>query len=132
VRLAACAPALPAFRKAYPEIGIDLALTEDTELGPGRGIDLSVRLGAPADKSVVTHQLTSADRQFCASPSYLARAGTPSVPNDVSKHDCLTYRRTAEAATWIFRKGRTKGHLGQQKRKSVYLYSPLRMSRDRW
>jgi DNA-binding transcriptional LysR family regulator len=102
------APALPAFREAYPQMAIDLTLTEETELLPGRGIDLVIRLGAPADKLVVTHQLTSADRQLCASPSYLARSGTPSVPNDLSKHDCLTYRRAAEPATWTFRKGRTE------------------------
>ena len=102
------APALPAFRKAYPRIAIDLALTEETELSPGRGIDLVIRLGAPADKSLITHQLTSADRYLCASPTYLARAGTPSVPNDLNKHDCLTYRRAAEPATWTFKKGRTE------------------------
>ena len=62
------APALPAFRAAYPQIAIDLALTEETELAPGRGIDLVIRLGAPDDKMVVTHQLTSADRHLCASP----------------------------------------------------------------
>ena len=101
------APALPAFRKAYPQVAIDLALTEETELAPGRGIDLVIRLGAPEDKSIVTHQLTSADRQLCASPSYLARVGTPSVPSDLSEHDCLTYRRVAEPATWTFRKGRS-------------------------
>ena len=102
------APALPAFRKAYPQVAIDLALTEETELAPGRGIDLVIRLGAPEDKSIVTHQLTSADRQLCASPSYLSRVGTPSVPSDLSKHDCLTYRRAAEPAAWTFRKGRTE------------------------
>ena len=102
------APALPAFRKAYPQVAIDLALTEETELAPGRGIDLVIRLGAPEDKSIVTHQLTSADRQLCASPSYLARVGTPSVPSDLNKHDCLTYRRAAEPAAWTFRKGRTE------------------------
>lgn len=102
------APALPAFRKEYPQVAIDLALTEETELAPGRGIDLVIRLGAPQDKSIVTHQLTSADRQLCASPSYLARVGTPSVPSDLGRYDCLTYRRAAEPATWTFKKGRTE------------------------
>jgi DNA-binding transcriptional LysR family regulator len=102
------APTLPAFRAAYPQIAIDLALTEETELAPGRGIDLVIRLGAPDDKTVVTHQLTSADRHLCASPSYLTRAGTPSAPADLRKHDCLTYRRAAEPAIWTFRKGRVE------------------------
>ncbi|GAC1434161.1 MAG: LysR family transcriptional regulator [Burkholderiaceae bacterium] len=102
------APALLEFRKSYPQIGIDLALTEDTEIAPGRGIDIAIRLGAPNDKTVVAHQLTSAERQLCASPSYLARAGSLTVPADLSKHDCLTYRRAAGPAIWIFRKGRVE------------------------
>lgn len=102
------APALPSFRAAYPQIAIDLALTEETELAPGRGIDLVIRLGAPEDKTVVTHQLTSAERLLCASPSYLARAGVPSVPVDLGRHDCLTYRRASEPAIWTFRKGRSE------------------------
>lgn len=102
------APVLPAFRKAYPQVAIDLALTEETELSPGRGVDLVIRLGTPEDKSIATHQLTTADRRLCASPSYLARSGTPSVPSDLGKHDCLTYRRAAEPAIWTFKKGRAE------------------------
>jgi DNA-binding transcriptional LysR family regulator len=102
------APVLPGFRAAYPQVAIDLALTEDTELAPGRGIDLVIRLGAPEDKTVVAHKLTSADRRLCASPSYLARAGIPSAPADLGRHDCLTYRRAAEPAIWTFRKGRVE------------------------
>lgn len=102
------APALPGFRRAYPQIAIDLTLTEETELTPGRGIDLVIRLGAPDDKTVVAHLLTSADRRLCASPSYLARAGTPGAPADLGQHDCLTYRRAAEPAIWTFRKGRAE------------------------
>lgn len=97
------APALPSFRAAYPRIGLDLTLTEELDLMPGGGIDLAIRMGAPADKTVVAHQLTAADRRLCASPGYYARAGMPNRPEDLAAHDCLTYRRAAEPALWTFR-----------------------------
>jgi DNA-binding transcriptional LysR family regulator len=106
------APALPAFRAAYPLIAIDIEFTEETELTPGRGIDLVIRLGAPNDKSIVTHQLTTAGRKLCASPKYLARAGAPRTPADLAHHDCLTYRRASEPAIWTFR-GR-RGEVSQR------------------
>lgn len=96
------APALPAFRAAYPLIGLDLTLTEELDLMPGGGIDIAIRMGAPADKSVVAHQLTSADRRLCASPAYYERAGVPRTPAELARHDCLTYRRAAEPAIWTF------------------------------
>lgn len=96
------APALPAFRAAYPLIGLDLTLTEELELMPGGGIDIAIRMGAPADKSVVVHQLTSADRRLCASPAYYERAGVPRTPTELAGHDCLTYRRASEPAIWTF------------------------------
>jgi DNA-binding transcriptional LysR family regulator len=99
------APALPAFRAAYPLIGLDLTLTEELELMPGGGIDIAIRMGAPADKSVVVHQLTSADRRLCASPAYYERAGMPRTPAELAGHDCLTYRRAAEPAIWTFQDG---------------------------
>ncbi len=96
------APALPSFRAAYPRIDLDLTLTEELELMPGGGIDIAIRMGAPADKSVLAHQLTVADRRLCASPAYYDRAGVPARPEDLAAHDCLTYRRAAEPALWTF------------------------------
>lgn len=102
-------PVLPSFRRTYPGIAIDLEFTEETELAPGRGVDIVIRLGAPDDKSTVAHQLTSADRRLCASPAYLALAETPGKPDDLAGHDCLTYRRASEPAIWMFcgRRGET-------------------------
>ena len=97
------APALPSFRTCYPLVALDLTLTEETELAPGRGIDIVIRLGAPDDKTVIAHRLTSARRVLCASPVYLARAGIPATPAELVRHDCLTYRRAAEPAIWGFR-----------------------------
>lgn len=96
------APALPGFRAAYPLIDLELTLTEQLGLMPGHGVDLVIRMGAPTDKSVVAHKLTSPSRKLCASPGYYARAGMPRAPADLGGHACLAYRRAAEPALWTF------------------------------
>lgn len=95
-------PALPSFRAACPEVEVDLTLTETVEIAPTRGVDLVVRLGAPAEKSLVAHRLASAERFMCASPAYFARNPPPAGPDDLARHDCLGYRRDFEPPVWVF------------------------------
>lgn len=95
-------PALPSFRAACPEVEIDLTLTETVEIAPIRGVDLVVRLGAPAEKSLVAHRLASAERILCASPAYFARNPPPAGPDDLGRHDCLGYRHAFEPSVWVF------------------------------
>ena len=65
-------PHLAAFRAAHPAVEIDLTLTEAPSQLPVEGIDLVIRLGAPAEKSFVAHVLANEHRVLCASPCYLA------------------------------------------------------------
>ncbi len=53
-------PAVAGFRAALPQVEIDLGLTGETELRPGDGVDLVIRLGLPAGKSVADVPLASA------------------------------------------------------------------------
>ncbi|MDJ0389072.1 LysR family transcriptional regulator [Roseomonas sp. E05] len=95
-------PSLRGFREAFPEVSLDLALTELPDIAPANGVDLVIRHGLPAEKSLVGHPLASARRILCASPAYLARRPPPRRPQDVLAHDCLGYRREAEPVVWIF------------------------------
>jgi len=95
-------PALPSFRAACPEVDIDLTLTETVEIAPTGGIDLVIRLGAPVEKSVVSHRLASGERAMCASPAYFDRIAPPSGPDDLARHACLGYRRAFEPSVWVF------------------------------
>jgi DNA-binding transcriptional LysR family regulator len=96
-------PALPSFRAAFPEVDIDLTLTEEVDLRPTHGTDIVIRLGRPpAEKSLVTEPLASARRLLCASPAYLERHPPPSGPDDLARHACLTYRRAHEPTVWVF------------------------------
>jgi DNA-binding transcriptional LysR family regulator len=96
------APLLPKFLAAHPNVAVDLQLTEAVEIVPGEDVDLVVRLGAPVEKTLVSHRLASGRRILAASPDYLARAGMPAEVEDVGAHDCLTYRRAETGPVWIF------------------------------
>lgn len=111
-------PALPSFRAACPEVEIDLTLTETVEIAPTRGVDLVIRLGAPAEKSLVAHRLASAERVMCASPAYFAGHPPPAGPDDLDRHDCLGYRHAFEPSVWVFETARG--------RREVAVSGPLR------
>ena len=95
-------PLLPGFLRAHPRMTMDLRLTEAVDIAPGKGVDLVIRLGAPAEKSLVSHTLASGRRVLAASPGYLARAGAPRRIVDLAEHACLTYRRGEAEPVWIF------------------------------
>ncbi|MCE6983071.1 LysR family transcriptional regulator, partial [Pseudomonas frederiksbergensis] len=82
-------PAIPAFLKAYPDITLDLRLTDQIVGLVDAGIDVALRMGALPDSSLVARPLAPSRRVICASPDYLGRHGTPRHPEDLRKHNCL-------------------------------------------
>lgn len=88
---------------------LDLGLTGETELRPSGGTDLAIRLGLPAEKSVVGVQLASARRILCASPAYLARRGARPRRRRRPRTDCLGHRRESEPLVWMFEAERGGG-----------------------
>jgi DNA-binding transcriptional LysR family regulator len=67
------------------------------------GIDLAVRIGELADSSLVARKLAPNNRVVCAAPSYFRRAGRPSAPDELSRHNCLIYKRGNDRPVWHFR-----------------------------
>lgn len=95
-------PALPSFRALYPEVSVDLRLTETVDIAPSHGVDIAIRLGRPDEKSLEAERLTSDRRLLCASPDYFARCPPPRNMGDLDRHDCLTYGQDTEPAVWVF------------------------------
>ncbi|MDA5193158.1 LysR family transcriptional regulator [Govanella unica] len=79
------------FLATYPEVRIDLQLTDRFVDLLDEGFDLAVRIGELRDSSLIARKLTSARRLTCASPDYLEAHGTPQHPNDLRQHNCLGY-----------------------------------------
>jgi DNA-binding transcriptional LysR family regulator len=74
----------------------------------GKGIDVAVRSGPLSDSSLVTHKLGAVPYWLCASPKYLATHGTPTLPDDLDRHHCLTIlsESLSEIMPWTMRRGK--------------------------
>lgn len=86
------APLLPAFKRRYPGIDIEL-IGSDRRLDHRlEQIDVSLRIKAQLSDSLVARRIASRAFLFCAAPAYLAHAGTPRTPEDLQQHACLLFR----------------------------------------
>lgn len=100
-------PALPRFLERYPDIEIDLELS-DRRADLLAEADLAIRLGDLGDAPLVARKICDVQRVICAAPSYLARRGTPRRPEDLLSHRCLSVSGFPELRRWPFetRQGR--------------------------
>ena len=99
------APLIPSFLALYPDLKIDLWLTDNDLDLTEHGIDLAIRTGDLSDSTLIGRQLASSPRVICASPQYWAAHGKPTTPEALMDHNCLTYRFEfgTAAALWQFR-----------------------------
>lgn len=84
------APRLNEFLDRYPEVKLDLHLTDHLEDIIREGFDLAIRIGELQDSSLVARKLAPDTRVIVASPKYLQRAGTPKTLADLELHNCLS------------------------------------------
>ncbi len=84
------APYLPAFLDKYPEIQLDLHLTDNFVDIIRDGFDLAIRIGELQDSSLVARKLSPDTRLIVAAQSYLDRHGTPKSLKDLEDHNCLS------------------------------------------
>jgi DNA-binding transcriptional LysR family regulator len=91
------APLISDFVKRYPEVQVQLQLTVNPPPLTEDAFDVCIRFGEPPDARVVARRIASNRRLICAAPAYLARHGTPQVPNDLAQHNCIGIRQGDEA-----------------------------------
>ncbi|ART48854.1 LysR family transcriptional regulator [Acidovorax carolinensis] len=95
-------PRLPAFLRAYPEVRLELDLSDKLRSLTLEGLDLAIRHTAVAPDTHVAWLLCTTQSVLVANRAYLRRTGTPKTPDDLRQHDCLHYPRTQEAPAWTF------------------------------
>ena len=97
-------PILAQFMQEYPQVSIDLNLSDGYVDPVSQGIDFAVRFGALADSTLHARLIGENRRVVCASPLYLARHGTPQHPEDLTRHECLVMRFGINIAReWTFK-----------------------------
>jgi DNA-binding transcriptional LysR family regulator len=96
------APLLPEFLARYPEISIDLHLTDAIVDLVGEGFDASVRIATLPDSSLVARTLTPMPRYLVGAPAYVAKYGRPKHPDQLLEHRCVDYAYTLTPGHWRF------------------------------
>lgn len=82
-------PVLPEFLRRYPEIELDLTVSDQLIDIVEEGADMVVRSGVQPDSSLVARKICDVERMICAAPSYLRQNGTPRTPDELLQHNCL-------------------------------------------
>jgi DNA-binding transcriptional LysR family regulator len=96
------APTLPEFFRRYPDIAVDLHLTDAQTDLIGDGFDAALRIAVMEDSSLVARLIAPVRRFVAASPTYIARYGRPQHPHDLGAHQCLSYGNRAKRDIWRF------------------------------
>lgn len=96
------APILPPFFRMYPDVAIDLHLSDALVDIVGDGFDAALRIGDLQDSSLVAQKLCPVAPVVAASPAYLAEHGLPCHPSDLAAHHCLGYAYRPRRDVWHF------------------------------
>lgn len=96
------APAFCSFMRAYPEIEVQVDLSDRMANLQDEGYDLAIRLGPLTDSTLIAKRLAPDRVIVVAAPGYLAVNGTPAKPEDVAAHSCLVL---GDAFAWTFEDG---------------------------
>ena len=96
------APILPDFTARYPEISLDVAISDRVVDLVEEGYDLAVRISRNLQTTLVARPIASTRLVVCAAPAYLERHGVPRVPEDLAAHNCLSYSYSATGNEWHF------------------------------
>ena len=96
------APLLPEFLATYPEVSIDLHLSDAIIDLIGEGFDAGLRIARLPDSSLIARRLCAMPRYTVAAPSYLKRHGRPTHPMHLADHKCFGYAYLSTAGVWHY------------------------------
>ncbi|MBU0724414.1 MAG: LysR family transcriptional regulator [Alphaproteobacteria bacterium] len=95
-------PAIPEFLFEYPDLSIDMTLTDRFVDLVKEGYDMAIRIGNMPDSSLIQRRLCDMQPLILASPDYLVRRGAPATPVELTQHNCLCYAYQATGDEWRF------------------------------
>ena len=98
------APALGGFMQRYPEVRVELTLTDRLVNLIEENVDVAIRIGELRDSSLISRKLATCRMLLCAAPSYLKRHGAPKHPREIPDHTCLFYTYWLHGEEWRFKR----------------------------
>lgn len=99
-------PQLSAFAREYPDVEVQLHLTDRPVNLVEQGLDADIRFGQLPDARLTARKIADNRRLVCASPTYLKKHGVPLVPRDLQNHNCILLRESDEIyGSWHFSSG---------------------------
>jgi DNA-binding transcriptional LysR family regulator len=101
-------PKLGRFLEANPRLRFEMIMDDRTVNLLEEGVDVAAHLGTLTDSALTARKIAQAERVVVASPSYLARRGTPRAPTDLLKHAAIIYGQRSGGDEWVFRRGRSE------------------------
>jgi DNA-binding transcriptional LysR family regulator len=96
------APAMAKFLARYPDIELDITVTDRLIDLVEEGADVAIRNGVLRDSSLVAKKICDLHRVICASPAYLKKYGTPKKPADLLHHNCISISSAPQLRRWPF------------------------------
>ncbi|MBP7393866.1 MAG: LysR family transcriptional regulator [Zoogloea sp.] len=100
-------PAISHFNRKYPDVVIQLHLTDRPVALPDDATDISIRFGDIPDSRLIAKKIAVNRRLLCASPAYLRTAGCPANPQELSRHQCIVLRQNESAyGNWRLIRGK--------------------------
>jgi DNA-binding transcriptional LysR family regulator len=96
-------PRLKRFLDAYPEIKIDLTMSDRFVDLVEEGLDVVIRIGHFSDRNFIAQPMGVTRLVTVGAASYLKRWGEPKVPTDLTQHNCIVYTQQATRNEWQFR-----------------------------
>lgn len=96
-------PLLPEFLEAYPDVTVDLHLSDAQEDMIAKGFDLALRIATLTDSSLRARKLCPVQRPIVASPAYIERYGNPGHPRELQNHKGIFYSNQTRPDIWRLR-----------------------------
>ncbi|MGD8569797.1 MAG: LysR family transcriptional regulator [Gammaproteobacteria bacterium] len=96
------APLLPQLRQTYPELNLELSISDKLVDIVDEGIDIAIRIGELPDSSLIAKRISPCRYVVCASPNYLKQHGKPETPDDLTQHNCLLFQFWDAPNQWQF------------------------------
>lgn len=110
-------PALPRLLAQYPDLCLEILLTDERQDLIANNIDVAVWLGHLPDSHIVARRLSPSQRIVCGTPAYFEKHGVPRTPDDLRRHNCLLYTAATFSSRWAF--SREDEHVDVEARGSI-------------